>query len=236
MDQQFAFWQLLQRLRGRASPRLASNFVALRPFNSTQLNNKQKTLEKKLAGDTFDYRTNYCYENDDLTFMERTPQEFLQENLHSQSSSGSSTNGQCPADEEGVCLTESVPGLPSVVYVGVVLPKKVLSGVHTFELCLASRCISAGQVATFGAGSSTDSQRVGSSSHVVVEYDVTDLVELLGWSGLEVTARLTSSVVAELPGPVVIERFGGSRGGEVSLATGNTLADYGNLLEKYDIV
>ena len=125
---------------------------------------------------------------------------------------------------------------PSVVYVGVVLPKKVLSGVHTFELCLASQCISAGQVATFGAGSSTSSQRVDSSTHMVVEYDVTDLVESSGWSGLELTARLTSSVVAGLPGPVVIERFGGSSGGEVTLAPGDELADYGNLLEKYDIV
>ena len=162
-----------------------------------------------------------------------TPEEFLQENQ--QPSFSVPSSGQCPPDTDCL-LTESIPRQPAEVFVGVVLPKKAPSGIHTFELCLDSRCIAAGQVATFGGGSSTSSQRVDSSTHMVVEYDVTDLVESSVWSGLELTARLTSSVVAGLPGPVVIERFGGSSGGEVTLALGDEVADYGNLLEKYDIV
>ena len=47
-------------------------------------------------------------------------------------------------------------------------------------------------VGTFSAGSSIDSQRVDISTHVVLEYDVTDLVECLGWSGLELTIDLTT--------------------------------------------
>ena len=204
--------------------------MALRPFNSRQENNKQKTLKNNKGTDIFDYRANYCFEYDDLTFMGMTPEDFLQQNQPPSFSAPSS--GPCSPEDQGVC-----PRRPAEVFVGVVLPKMAPTGIHIFQICLGNRCISAGQVATFGSSmSSTSSQRVDTSTHMVVEYDVTELVDSLGWFGLELTARLTSSVVAGLPEPVVIERFGGSSGGEINLAKGDNLADYGNLLEKYDIV
>ena len=88
-------------------------------------------------------------------------------------------------------------------------------------------------MATFGAGSSTPSQRVDSSIYLVVEYDLTVLLESSGWLELEVTARGGHSVVGGLPGHIIIERFGGSSISKVILAQEDMVADCGNLLEKY---
>ena len=62
------------------------------------------------------------------------------------------------------------------------------------------------------------------------ETDVTDLVEKEGWTGLEksLTARMKSSVVKNLPEPVVI--VGQS---EIFLNPKENRRNYGDLLEKY---
>ena len=49
------------------------------PAFPRQHNNKRKTLKNNLGSDTFDYKTNYCYEYDDLVFMGMTPPEFYEE-------------------------------------------------------------------------------------------------------------------------------------------------------------
>ena len=234
VDRQFTFWQELQRLRGSLrgfdSPKLARHLVALRPFDNRQFNDKQKTLENNLGSDTWHYKTNYCYVYDNLTFMGMTPQDFWNEERVVR------MEFSC---RHGVCSQVA----KVYVLVGVILPKKAPSGIHTFELCLGSKCIPAGQVATFGAGSSTSSKRVDTNTHKVVEYDVTDLVNSARWLYENVdrlTSRLTSNVVEGLPGPIVIKRArvssGGGSGGQVRLPGGHRLEDYGNLLEKYDIV
>ena len=124
---------------------------------------------------------------------------------------------------------------PAQVYVGIIFPKAAPTGIYAFDLCLESRCVPGGQLSTFNRGPSTPS-RVESSTHKLVEYDVTDTVESEGWQDLEVTARVvTNTVVDGLPGPVIIERFGGSSGGNVTLAQGYLLADYGDLLEEYNM-
>ena len=78
-------------------------------------------------------------------------------------------------------------------------------------------------------------QEVDSDTHKLTEFDVTDLVDEQGWnifSPLE--AVLTSSLVEGLPQPVIIRKFGQAK--EVKLPKGQTLEDYGDLLDEYSIV
>ena len=122
--------------------------------------------------------------------------------------------------------------------IGVVTPKMMPSGYTTFDICLAGRCVKAGKVASFGSrNSSTISQAVHSSTHRLREVDVTDLVEKQGW-GVEdnLQAVLTKSLVSGLPTPVIIRRKFRGRPGEVQVPRGQTLEDYGDLLDSYKIV
>ena len=112
------------------------------------------------------------------------------------------------------------------------------SGYTTFDICLAGRCVKAGEVASFGSrNSSTISQAVHSSTHRLREVDVTDLVEKQGW-GVEdnLQAVLTKSLVSGLPTPVIIRRKFQGRPGEVQVPRGQTLEDYGDLLDSYKII
>jgi len=97
--------------------------------------------------------------------------------------------------------------------------------------------VEAGKEASFGFRNlSSTSQEVDSSSHKLTEYDVTDLVDKQSWDvDDELQAVLTSSLVAGLPEPVIIRRFQGQPG-EVQVPRGQTLEDYGDLLDSYSIV
>ena len=64
MDRLFAFWQELQRLRGLpAGPALPR---PVPPFHDPRHNPRQATLAHSTAGDTFDYRNNFCYSYDQV--------------------------------------------------------------------------------------------------------------------------------------------------------------------------
>ena len=111
------------------------------------------------------------------------------------------------------------------------------SGFTTFDLCLAGTCVEAGRLASFGSRNTNTSptQEVDSDTHKLTEFDVTDLVEEQGWDVEDdVQAVLTSSLVEGLPRPVVIRIFGAAK--EVKLPKGQTLEDYGDLLDEYSIV
>ena len=74
-----------------------------------------------------------------------------------------------------------------------------------------------------------------SHTHKLTEFEVTDLLGEQGWDVEDdVQAVLTSSLVEGLPQPVVIRIFGGAP--EVKLPKGQTLEDYGDLLDEYSIV
>ena len=85
-------------------------------------------------------------------------------------------------------------------------------------------------------------RKIDSSTHNLLDYDVTDLVKKLGWQGLELNSRLTeNTVVGGLPDPVVKKRS--QRGsaskwdsGPVSLPIGAKQGDYGDLLDGFYIV
>ena len=68
------------------------------------------------------------------------------------------------------------------------------------------------------------------------EKDVTDLVEKQGWTGWEsyLVARMTRSVVENLPEPVIIvERMGKMGRSKIILNPKENRRHYGDLLEKY---
>jgi hypothetical protein len=80
VDRQFAFWQELQRLRGREPEDIPEHKVPLRPFNISQVNTEPKTLQNSRGEDTYNYRRRFCYDYDDLTFDGLSPGEFLAAN------------------------------------------------------------------------------------------------------------------------------------------------------------
>jgi hypothetical protein len=255
VDYQFAFWQELQRLRGHNGPNVGGSRLeqALAPFNNRRFNDKQITLTNNLPRDTFDYRNNYCYEYDDLKFMGMSPAEFLDMMTPflpapEQALKGPKCGevcrdvcrrpGDCREQCEDICLNSGGP--PAKVYVGLVLPKMAMSGLNTFDLCQASRCVPAGKIATFGAASSgnptTRRSVADKSTHYIAEYEVSVVLEAQGWNTEKtLTARVTSSTVSGMPPPVVILKEPGDTAGRIRLGSGQQLADYGDLLDKYDI-
>ena len=221
VDYVFAYWQELQRIRGHNDvPFVRGLTDALAPFNDRRHNSKPVTLTNNRGRDTFEYSTKFCYEYQDMKFDGLTPREFHQ------------------------TFTSNVPSCDSCdsrlqerIWIGVILPKTMPSGYTTFDLCLAGRCVKAGKVTSFGSrNSSSFSQEIDSSSHRLREVDVTDLVEKQGWDVEDnLQAVLTSSLVAGLPTPVIVRKFLGLPG-EVQVPSGQTLEDYGDLLDSYSIV
>ena len=68
-----------------------------------------------------------------------------------------------------------------------------------------------------------------------MKYDVTDLVAKQNWNTEDnIEAVLTSSLVANLPKPVIIRRLG-DQPYVVEVPQGKTPADYGDLLDSYRI-
>ena len=217
VDYVFAYWQELQRLRGHNDvPTVRGHTDTLAPFNDRRHNSKPITLRNNRGRDTFKFIEKYCYEYQDLKFDGKTPEEFLR--------------------DDGTQVL-STSRLRTRIFIGVVTPKMMPSGFTTFDLCLAGRCVDAGKVASFGSRTfSSTSQEVDSSTHKLTEYDVTDLVAEQSWDmDYDLQALLTSSLVEGLPEPVIIRRFRGQPG-EVDMPTGQTIADYGDLLDDYSIV
>eukprot|EP00092_Neocalanus_flemingeri_P017751 GFUD01019206.1.p1 GENE.GFUD01019206.1~~GFUD01019206.1.p1 ORF type:complete len:822 (+),score=86.31 GFUD01019206.1:100-2565(+) len=239
VDKQFAFWQELQRLRG-LSLKMENHpdlLKSLPPFDNKKFNKLQKTRIFNWGNETFDYKENYCYEYDDLTFDGETPEEFLS----AMTSSFSPASVDPTQDATVQKQLPAAPPLPTV-YVGIILPKTAPSGFHQFALCLAGSCVSAGRVATFGSPSQNTSSPdiVAKKTHYLVEYEVTDLVNDLGWKGSESEFKLTAKLVnnrLKVPAPVVILRY---RGGEVGsigtvvIGPKQQRQDYGDLLDKFE--
>ena len=83
-----------------------------------------------------------------------------------------------------------------------ILPLDAKTGIVSFDLCHGSKCLSAGQWATFNQGPPPGTSiptLVDSSTHELIEYEVTDLVEWSGWRGLQLTARVTKNNMPDRP-------------------------------------
>ena len=143
------------------------------------------------------------------------------------------------------------------VSAGVVLPKSGPVGNNNFQLCRLGNCVPGGTVGTFGAatgsgsggppgppgGSSNDyaeTPQIDDRKYFLRDTDVTDVVSEQGWSLDDpILARMTESVVENLPDPVVIIKKLGEDGkmenDKVTLSPNANPAMYGNLLEGYPI-
>ena len=244
--------------RGHSDPDIADFDQPLRPFESSRFNDNAKTFRNSRAQDTLDYQENLCYEYDQLTFDGLTPAQFL-EALRGRSSApqasfrSSPEQGKCgPVCQEidGKNHCEEVcsigePGGPLVrVSVGVVLPRVAPSGINIFELCQDGKCVEAGRLGTFGvraaSNSSNEPPQINEKNYFLRDTDVTAVVDKQGWTLTKpFEARMTSSVVGNLPDPVVIVKKLDDKGNaemeEASLNPKENPRHYGNLLKKYSI-
>ena len=104
--------------------------------------------------------------------------------------------------------------------VGVVMPKEAPTGINTFELCQEGKCVEAGTLGTFGAPSksrfeaeNSGSPQIDDKKYFLRDTDVTAVVNKQGWSLKKpFVARMTKSVVGNLPDPVVIYHQLGKKG------------------------
>ena len=80
IDYLWAYWQELQRLRSEDDRDHFINKiynVPLPPFDRADFNKNKKTLRHNKGRDVLDYKSNLCYEYDDLRFDGKTPAQFL---------------------------------------------------------------------------------------------------------------------------------------------------------------
>ena len=83
VDYQWAFWQQLQKLRGINEETPGEFHQENAPFNRAEerngfKNNNRRTLQNNRGRDTLEYKKNFCYEYDQLTFDGKTPAEFIE--------------------------------------------------------------------------------------------------------------------------------------------------------------
>ena len=76
IDYLWAYWQELQRLR-RKDDRDNHYNAPMPPFDRADFNHNEKTLKHNKDRDVVDYKSNLCYEYEDLIFDGKTPAQFL---------------------------------------------------------------------------------------------------------------------------------------------------------------
>ena len=140
------------------------------------------------------------------------------------------------------------------VFVGVVMPYIAPTGVGTFDLCQGRKCVNAGQVTHFGSSTEhvdkPSEPRIDEKNYYIAKTDVTAVMEEQGWSlKKRLVAKMTSSMVGNLPEPVVIFKDLGEGGkvirrnatlspnlrGGLFRSGGKQHHPYGNLLDNYSL-
>ena len=140
-----------------------------------------------------------------------------------------------------ICLLR--PGVFATVRVGVVVPRDAPTGYIMFDLCQDGKCVEAGNAALFGATMEPVDNvlPIDNKNFYLLESTVNDVMIKQGWT-LEkpLVAKTTSSIVGNLPQPVVILKEILDKGrygpGNVTLSPGEKPGNYGNLLQKFAIV
>ena len=152
--------------------------------------------------------------------------------------------GKGKDDCEEICTKDKRQKVFVKVFVGVVMPHVAPSGDSTFDLCQGGKCVEAGKVSTFG--STTDpvdnppKTQINAKNFYLAEADVTAVIGKQDWTlAKPLVAKMTKSMVGNLPQPVVIVQElgkGGMKvGGKVILSPEEKRSRYGNLLDKYSI-
>ena len=241
VDHLFAYWQELHQLRGESEPFVAEFDKPIPPFDRGEVkngfkNDNQRTLRKHMGRDTLNYKGNYCYEYDQLLFEGMTPAQYLKnkknqfgaKKFRSAATSDVPRHGKCgqvcstrrfKSYCEAVCATDKDGKSLVKVFVGVVLPKVAPSGINSFDLCQEGKCVNGGKVGTFGKttrhADNPSEAHVDGKNFYLTEVDVTEVMDKQGWSlKKQLEAKMTSSMVGNLPEPVVIFKELG-KGGKV---------------------
>ena len=221
-----------------------------------------RTLKNNRGRDTLEYRKNFCYEYDQLVFEGKTPAEFIEQNLNPSRirrrallrSKNGRTNlppkGKCKkvCDKskgktfcEEVCADSKHRGSLVKVFVGVVMPRVAPSGASAFDLCQGGKCVKGGEVSTFGSTTErveNHKSKIDDKNFHLIETDVTKIVDKQRWTLKKpLVAKMTSTMVGNLPQPVVIRKTMGKGGkminGTVTFNPKEERRNYGNLLQKY---
>ena len=205
LDRQFAYWQQLMNLRGKRIPSRPPGADTIELFNTT--GNHE-------GSDTLQYEKELCYEYDSIVFDGKTAKEFNDgQNFQKRFRSNGKKN----------------------IFIGVVIPIISPTANHTFKLCKDKndeKCIDGGGVGNFCPLCIYKPSKIDKSTHVIREEKVTKLVQKAGWEGAKLIAHLTNDT--SMPEPLVILRGETvHKGGKVTLAPGQKVADYGNVLKKY---
>ena len=135
------------------------------------------------------------------------------------------------------------------MYVGVVLPKIEPSGDNIFELCQDGKCVETGRDnCCFDSHSNAklfegpDRPQIGKENYLLRDLEVTDLLIKQGWTLKKpLVAKMTKSIVDNLPEPVVMYKQLGDDGTNdekrisIALNPKENPARYGNLIDGYSI-
>ena len=121
------------------------------------------------------------------------------------------------------------------------MPRIAPSGISTFDLCQGGKCVEGGKVATFGSTSvpvENHKSQIDDKNFQLMKTQVTHIVDEQGWTLKKpLVAKMTSTMVRNLPKPVVILKEIGKGGivvnWKVTLSPGEERRHYGNLLQKY---
>jgi len=175
VDYQFAFWQELQRLRGREQfdredPELQINMEPFSSLCSEENTCVDSTRENSRGVDTFDYENNFCYRYDNLLFRGQTPRQFL----------------------ESLGVAEQEERLEFAVVTNPDATDRTFT--NTIDVCRGSDCVEAGKFNNFGSivegeqrqigrsGRRQDNDQSGDRETYPVYTDVTEIVKNKGWS------------------------------------------------------
>ena len=121
------------------------------------------------------------------------------------------------------------------------MPRIAPSGLSTFDLCQGGKCVEGGKVATYGSTSvpvNNHKSQIDDKNFQLMKTQVTHIVDEQGWTLKKpLVAKMTSTMVRNLPPPVVILKEIGKGGivvsWKVTLSPGEERRHYGNLLQKY---
>ena len=190
IDFLWAYWQELQKHRDPETIiTTATEFdQPLPPFDKADFNKNERTLKHNRGHDVVDYKSNLCYEYENLKFNDKTPSEYLRkeglQEAAEESGAYANNNDENGMESEGggsgiekgprlgkckevctedfckfICAADKNGKKFVKVYVGVVMPNEPPSGSHTFRMCQEDKCEeNAGEVSTFGSNAEAEAE------------------------------------------------------------------------------
>merc|ERR1719481_1152996 len=167
IDYLFAYWQELQSIRGLSSHDPASSEMNLNLEPSNRASNPNpRSLRYSQGRHTFDYRTSFCHEYDELLFNGWTPSDFPGRKKRQ------SNRGLTPLQ---FYYAEKRLNEKDRLFVGVSMRKTGITSKQTITVCIEEACSEAVQLATFASTNRAPEFEPQISNPFLVRYEVTNL-------------------------------------------------------------